>query len=997
MSFDIKLTKDEECKSVNSTRYRGVIGLWYPNGTDIESVVYADYDHAGDYVDRKSASANPLVTTHENTKGPFSNLGDKVNLPPSPPSPPPNRTPPTSPITTNSLSSPSPPQNSTQNQIVHDLNELHHLSNLLDINLQQAIKATNPSPLLHYVKIIEIEKRKQVSMKRKMVCIAAQTSTHLLRRHTTPTMIIPDKNRKAISKYLFQEGVCFAKKDFNLAKHPEIDVPNLQVIKLMQSFKSKEYVKETFAWMHYYWFLTNDGIEFLRTYLNLPSDIVPATLKKSAKPLGRPMGGPPGDRPRGPPREGDRPRFGDRDGYRGGPRGPPGEFGGEKGGAPADYQPAFNRGAGGRPSFGRGGGGFGGGEAHPVLPNQNDMMHERPSGKIGLYTRFFDYANFRLPLSTFLVDVLMHFRINISQLSVIGATKEVSHLPKKLREDHGTPNGASVGGKSGSALQRLLAGAVLNAEVGDVAIPTLPFVIAPVSTTPEREDGDHTDSVAEPNLRTIGAPRRFVISSDSSHHSGTNVAEAEIDSLTRSSVPIMTTVTTTTSTVNPTLVTKDKFVEPSSFGAGSSSAGGTDPIMGVFSDLTSSDFLVGVIRTVISRDTDLQKVYVPQWSVTNGMEHDQLFTEFNVEATHQMSLSAEGELVKAREEEIESLKARLLPREAEAAEAIRLRAEASNFETVEKSFRDETNTLRKRNVILEKERNALDVKATELETSAMSKERELTDLNALVHELEISSSGFQEKVTVYENCMEQLEKFQDDRMKIVEDKWLLTHDMDLAVANCLNSPEYLSSLGAAIGKAIEKGMEDGLSAGITHGKEGRLQNVNFSLLARLKFSTDASVEAVMDILHLEGPLSEKLGLNELQPNVDQLMVPIHHSPDQVVVGATAVSLSLDVSSVRVRKIRENISNQRYALRDVFVPLAEPFSATVLTSTEGTSDTAAVTADTTMVPSKTFASASTIDPISVDDYKVMGADDQTIADENAASFHSVDDAELNISQ
>nr|GEX28974.1 retrovirus-related Pol polyprotein from transposon TNT 1-94 [Tanacetum cinerariifolium] len=65
------------------------------------------------------------------------------NLPPSPPSPPPNRTPPTSPITTNSLSSPSPSQNPTQNQIA---DELHHLSNLFEINLQQAIKATNPSP-----------------------------------------------------------------------------------------------------------------------------------------------------------------------------------------------------------------------------------------------------------------------------------------------------------------------------------------------------------------------------------------------------------------------------------------------------------------------------------------------------------------------------------------------------------------------------------------------------------------------------------------------------------------------------------------------------------------------------------------------------------------------------------------------------------------------------------------------------------------------------------
>lgn len=91
----------------------------------------------------------------------------------------------------------------------------------------------------------------------------------------------------------------YAKKDYNLAKHPLIDVPNLQVIKLMQSFKSKEFVRETFAWEHYYWYLTNDGIEHLRTYLNLPSEIVPATLKKSNKGPPRPFGsGPPGDRPR---------------------------------------------------------------------------------------------------------------------------------------------------------------------------------------------------------------------------------------------------------------------------------------------------------------------------------------------------------------------------------------------------------------------------------------------------------------------------------------------------------------------------------------------------------------------------------------------------------------------------------------------------------------------------------------------------------------------------
>nr|CAD1836837.1 unnamed protein product [Ananas comosus var. bracteatus] len=131
-------------------------------------------------------------------------------------------------------------------------------------------------------------------------------------------MIIPKKNRHEICKYLFQEGVLYAKKDYNLAKHPLIDVPNLHVIKLMQSFKSKEYVRETFAWQHYYWYPTNDGIEYLRTYLNLPPRSSLRRLRNRRSPPPAPSDPVPG----GPPRfEGDRPRFGDRDGYRGGPRG----------------------------------------------------------------------------------------------------------------------------------------------------------------------------------------------------------------------------------------------------------------------------------------------------------------------------------------------------------------------------------------------------------------------------------------------------------------------------------------------------------------------------------------------------------------------------------------------------------------------------------------------------------------------------------------------------
>ncbi|GJR94656.1 hypothetical protein Tco_0266830 [Tanacetum coccineum] len=32
------------------------LGLWYPKGTGLDTIVYADSDHAGDYVDRKSTS-----------------------------------------------------------------------------------------------------------------------------------------------------------------------------------------------------------------------------------------------------------------------------------------------------------------------------------------------------------------------------------------------------------------------------------------------------------------------------------------------------------------------------------------------------------------------------------------------------------------------------------------------------------------------------------------------------------------------------------------------------------------------------------------------------------------------------------------------------------------------------------------------------------------------------------------------------------------------------
>nr|GEW01572.1 hypothetical protein [Tanacetum cinerariifolium] len=512
-----------------------------------------------------------------------------------------------------------------------------------------------------------------------------------------------------------------------------------------------------------------------------------------------------------------------------------------------------------------------------------------------------------------------------------------SHPPKKLREDHGTPSGLSVA---------------------------------------EREGGDHIDSMTELDLRTISASQRFIISSDSSYHSGANVAVVEVDSIVRYSVPVMIVVTITTSTADPAVVVKEKTIKPSLFAAYSYSAGRVDPNACFFWILPEVTFLAA-----------------RQMSLTAEVR---MHAEYNIKEKRRLKFAVEekDELLKAKDKEIENLKTQMVWKETKAAEAIRLRTEASNFVTVEKSLQDDVNVVNERNTILEKERDALDIKVADLEASVVTKEREMTDLNAhltFVHELEVASFGLQEKLSNYENLMERLKEFQDAQPKVVNDKfdklyadfvelalhleerfyshlfttifgrrWLLTHGMELAITKCLHSPEYLSALGTAIGKAIKKGMHDGLSAGITHDAKGRVLTDVSAYNPSAEADYISAVDTGMNILRLEETLAERLRLTGSQPHVDQLMVLIHHSPDQVVVGAYALSLALDVSG-----------------------------------TKGTSNVISTTTDTTMALSTTLASASIVAPIFVDNYEVAGTDDQASADGNTDPFPNVDDAELNI--
>nr|GEY09261.1 hypothetical protein [Tanacetum cinerariifolium] len=196
------------------------------------------------------------------------------------------------------------------------------------------------------------------------------------------------------------------------------------------------------------------------------------------------------------------------------------------------------------------------------------------------------------------------------------------------------------------------------------------------------------------------------------------------------------------------------------------------------------------------------------------------------------------------------------------------------------------------------------------------------------------------------------------------------------------------ALANELTNAFGKPFEEGLSARITHGAEGR------QLADVAAYNPSAKADYLSALQHLQNVNFSLIA--ELKSNKDATDGSYPHSSDQRVVGASALSLSLEVSHSRVKKMRENIAKHVSALRGVFVTL----SAAALKGMKGTSGS---THDATTTLSTTFVSTSTIPPISINDYEVAhangqggaGVDDETAAIDDMNLY--VSNAELNISE
>ncbi|GJX04961.1 hypothetical protein Tco_0190877 [Tanacetum coccineum] len=85
----------------------------------------------------------------------------------------------------------------------------------------------------------------------------------------------------------------------------------------------------------------------------------------------------------------------------------------------------------------------------------------------------------------------------------------------------------------------------------------------------------------------------------------------------------------------------------------------------------------------------------------------------------------------------------------------------------------------------------------------------------------------------------------------------------------------------------------------------------------------------MRIVTLDEAMAEVLGMTDLQPDVGQLMVPVHHRQDKVVIGSQTLSVVLETYHRRVRKMERNLAKRLFLLRDVFFSINHPVSTEAL--------------------------------------------------------------------
>ncbi|GKC70782.1 hypothetical protein Tco_1116665 [Tanacetum coccineum] len=202
------------------------------------------------------------------------------------------------------------------------------------------------------------------------------------------------------------------------------------------------------------------------------------------------------------------------------------------------------------------------------------------------------------------------------------------------------------------------------------------------------------------------------------------------------------------------------------------------------------------------------------FSQLRAMDYDQLYTEFNVGAARQVCLGAEVKMraehtleqkdrledkcseqtarLSERDTEIAHLKSLLSLKEAEVAEAIRLRSQISVIEAADAAKGNELRDLKERNFVLEGEKDVLFEKLSRDELSSKVASLE-SERDSLVGQKSLLESAF-------EFFRERIEATQDEQAKVLGNRVAELDAQLLEMAAHLDEEFYPRFLTAISGR-----------------------------------------------------------------------------------------------------------------------------------------------------------------------------------------------------
>ncbi|GJU10297.1 hypothetical protein Tco_1132693 [Tanacetum coccineum] len=333
-----------------------------------------------------------------------------------------------------------------------------------------------------------------------------------------------------------------------------------------------------------------------------------------------------------------------------------------------------------------------------------------------------------------------------------------------------------------------------------------------------------------------------------------------------------------------------------------------------------------------SDDSFYESPFLNYAKAKHCMDYEQLYTEFNVGAARQICLELE---VRSRAEHELELKEKLKGKydargrllEEKDLEILRLKSllveEAGKAERAETAEDTDISLLDSRTTYLKSALDDSKAACAEAESLITSLSPERDRLTSEVSTLHTAFQDFKEKAEAHQEKQAQL-----------------------AVLKCFKSPEYQGILGHALVCVMDFGMQESLEAGYEHGVAGTplsaveaynpeaartsyfdavraLEDVDFPLVNLLKSKKDAGMDEVLDCFILDGPLADLPEAAHLQPCLEQLSVPIHHSDDKAIVGETSLSFAL----LNVHSRAEGAKKHAAALRQLMMEIvSNPLSS-----------------------------------------------------------------------